>query len=139
MLSENIRVWKEFISVSGQIYDIINKKALLAANPVVSNTPSNDNELLRLSILAELDAISLYEQLAAKAIVPEVKALLLDIAKEEKTHIGEFQSVLLKLDPEYQRELENGIKEVEQKQVEINNVKENSKEVINSGDSVSIQ
>jgi len=129
MLSENVRVWKEFIATSSQIYKIINKKALLAANPVVSNTPSSDNELLRLSILAELDAVSLYEQLAAKAITPEVKTLLLDVAKEEKTHIGEFQSMLIKLDPEYAVELDTGRSEVEK-----NNGKENSKKSLDRGD-----
>ena len=40
---------------------------------------------------------------------------LMDIAKEEKTHVGEFQELLKKLDKEYVRELEAGKKEVEEK------------------------
>jgi len=73
-----------------------------------------DNEILRLGIQAELDAINLYEQLAAETENEKVKKVLLDIAKEEKTHVGEFQAVLLDLDKEQAKELEAGKKEVEE-------------------------
>jgi rubrerythrin len=43
-----------------------------------------------------------------------IKAVLLDIAKEEKTHIGEFQALLLQFDPQHKQELEAGAKEVEE-------------------------
>ena len=77
--------------------------------------PNNiDQEILRLGMIAELDAVSLYEQLAAETEESTIKKLLIDIAKEEKTHIGEFQAMLLKLDPEQVRELEAGRKEVEE-------------------------
>jgi len=39
----------------------------------------------------------------------------MDIAKEEKTHVGEFQTLLLKRDREQASELEEGRKEVEEK------------------------
>ncbi len=73
-----------------------------------------DKEILRTGIIAELDAINLYEQLAAMAKSEEVKKVLLDIAREEKTHFGEFQALLLKLDPQQAKELEAGKKEVEE-------------------------
>ena len=38
----------------------------------------------------------------------------MDIAKEEKTHVGEFQALLLEKDPEQARELEAGRKEVKE-------------------------
>lgn len=72
-----------------------------------------DREILRVGMIAELDAVNLYEQMAAMAENKTIKALLLDIAKEEKTHVGEFQAMLLKLDKEQVRELEKGKKEVE--------------------------
>jgi len=72
-----------------------------------------DKEILRLGMIAELDAVSLYEQLAAKTEDKKIKEVLLDIAKEEKTHMGEFQALLLRLDKEQVRELEAGKKEVE--------------------------
>ena len=59
-----------------------------------------DKEILRLGMIAELDAVNLYEQLAAMTENENIKKVLLDIAKEEKTHVGEFQALLLKLDKE---------------------------------------
>ncbi len=73
-----------------------------------------DREILRLALIAELDAVSLYEQLAASASDPVVKEVLLDVAREEKTHAGEFLTLLLRLDGEQERELEEGKKEVEE-------------------------
>jgi rubrerythrin len=72
-----------------------------------------DKEILRVGIIAEFDAINLYEQLAAKAENPDIKKVILDIAKEEKTHVGEFQALLLKFDRQQVAELEAGKKEVE--------------------------
>lgn len=45
-----------------------------------------EKEILRTAIIAELDAVNLYEQMAAMTRDREIKAVLLDIAKEEKTH-----------------------------------------------------
>jgi len=73
-----------------------------------------DKEILRVGIIAELDAVSLYEQLAAMTENEAIKKVLLDIAKEEKTHMGEFQTLLLKEDKEQTKELEEGKKEVEE-------------------------
>jgi rubrerythrin len=75
---------------------------------------SIDKEILRTAMIAELDAINLYEQLAALTQNMDLKAVLKDIAKEEKTHAGEFQALLLKLDPEQEKELEAGRKEVQE-------------------------
>ncbi|MCL6500433.1 MAG: rubrerythrin [Candidatus Pacearchaeota archaeon] len=73
-----------------------------------------DKEILRAAIIAELDAINLYEQMAAMTTNGNIKKILLDIAKEEKTHVGEFQTLLLKEDREQTNELEEGKKEVEE-------------------------
>jgi len=73
-----------------------------------------DKEILRAGIIAELDAINLYEQMAALASNEKIRIILLDIAKEEKTHVGEFQALLLKIDKEQAEELEEGRKEVEE-------------------------
>lgn len=74
-----------------------------------------DKEILRVGIIAELDAVSLYEQMAAMTNDRGIKAILLNIAKEEKTHVGEFQALLLRLDKEQVKELAEGRKEVEEK------------------------
>jgi rubrerythrin len=73
-----------------------------------------DKEILRAGIIAELDAINLYEQMAAMTENEDIKTILLDIAKEEKTHVGEFQSLLLINDKEQEKELEEGKKEVDE-------------------------
>ncbi len=71
-----------------------------------------DAELVRLGLIAELDAISLYEQLAAHARDPLVKKVFMDIAHEEKEHVGEFLELLKRLDPRQVDALEHGAEEV---------------------------
>ena len=71
-----------------------------------------DKEILRAGIIAELDAINLYEQMANVTENEDIRKILLDIAKEEKTHVGEFQTLLLREDSEQVKELEEGKKEV---------------------------
>jgi len=73
-----------------------------------------DKEILRVGLIAELDAINLYEQLAAMTKDLNIRKVLLDIAKEEKTHAGEFLAMLLKRDVEQVEELEAGKREVEE-------------------------
>lgn len=73
-----------------------------------------DREILRAGLIAELDAINLYEQMAARTANALLKKLLLDIAREEKTHVGEFLALLRRLDQEQERELAAGAAEVEE-------------------------
>jgi rubrerythrin len=73
-----------------------------------------NKEILRAAIIAELDAVNLYEQMAALTENQNIKMILLDIAKEEKTHVGEFQTLLLMNDKQQERELAEGKKEVEE-------------------------
>ena len=73
-----------------------------------------NKEILRAAIIAELDAVNLYEQMAALTENQHIKAILLDIAKEEKTNVGEFQTLLLMNDKQQEKELAEGKKEVEE-------------------------
>jgi rubrerythrin len=73
-----------------------------------------NKEILRAAIIAELDAINLYEQMADMTQNKNIRKLLLDVAREEKTHVGEFQTLLLKEDRQQQDELEQGRKEVKE-------------------------
>ena len=73
-----------------------------------------DKEILRAGIIAELDAINLYEQLADMTQNKNIRKLLLDVAREEKTHVGEFQALLLMEDKQQEEELKEGKKEVEE-------------------------
>ena len=73
-----------------------------------------DKEIIRAALIAELDAINLYEEMAALANDEAIKNVLLDVAKEEKEHVGEFQTLLLMFDSEQVEELEEGRAEVEE-------------------------
>ena len=77
--------------------------------------PENiDKEILRAALIAELDAINLYEEMAALTKNTHIKTVLLDVAKEEKEHVGEFQALLLMFDKEQIESLEEGKEEVEE-------------------------
>jgi rubrerythrin len=71
-------------------------------------------EVLRVAIIAELDAVNLYEELASAVKDEDIRKVFMDVATEEKTHAGEFMTMLLKEDKEQARELEKGRKEVEE-------------------------
>lgn len=73
-----------------------------------------DHEILRAGIIAELDAINFYEQMAAKAQDENIKKILLDIAREEKTHVGEFQRLLLNRDKEQVKENKEAEEEIKE-------------------------
>jgi hypothetical protein len=73
-----------------------------------------DREILRAGIIAELDAINFYEQMAALTENENIRKVLLDIAKEEKTHMGEFQTLLLMKDEEQKKELKEGEEEIKE-------------------------
>jgi rubrerythrin len=67
---------------------------------------------LRNDIIAELDAINYYLQQARLETDKKVKKIHLDIANEEKIHLGEFLTLLLKYDPDQKEMIEHGKKEV---------------------------
>lgn len=73
-----------------------------------------DTQLLRAAIIAELDAINLYEQMASQAEDADLKKVFADVAKEEKEHVGEFQTLLLQRDPEQIEEMKSGKEEVKE-------------------------
>ncbi len=73
-----------------------------------------DKEILRMGMIAELDAVNLYEQLAAATNNERIKKVLLDIAREEKTHIGEFETLLHEIDEEQVEENKKAKEEIEE-------------------------
>lgn len=70
-----------------------------------------DKQALRLSIIAEQDAVNLYRFIASKTQNLDVRKVMNHVAQEEKVHVGEFETVLKKLDPEYEPSVEEGEKE----------------------------
>ena len=71
--------------------------------------------MLRNSIIAELDAINLYENFSKMTDDKEISNVMRRVANEEKVHVGEFQFLLLKTDPTQRDALFEGEKEVKEK------------------------
>ena len=44
----------------------------------------------------------------------DIRAVLLDIAREEKTHVMEFQTMLLRFDAEQVKEMDHAKKEIKE-------------------------
>ncbi|MBN2535971.1 MAG: rubrerythrin [Spirochaetales bacterium] len=90
------------------------------SNPftVVKNNQKLTHEELvraiRFMIAAEYEAIQLYQQTAESTDNKLAKAVLIDIANEEKEHAGEFLRLLRELDPEEEKFYKEGYEEVEE-------------------------
>ena len=67
---------------------------------------------IRLTLSAEEEATHLYEALADATDDPVAKAVLEDIANEERVHVGEFQQLLNILLPDEKKWLADGADEV---------------------------
>ena len=77
----------------------------------------NDEELLRaikFAIVSEFEAIQIYQQIAQATNNLGAKRVLLDIAKEEKQHVGELRELLKVLAPYDEDEYEEGAKETKE-------------------------
>ncbi|NJE07432.1 rubrerythrin family protein [Thermococcus sp. M39] len=91
---------------------------MLGLNPISMNKGKLSKkeivQALRWAVIAELDAINFYEQFAELIDDEAVKHIFLDVANEEKEHVGEFLALLLKLDPELGKHIKKGFEEVEE-------------------------
>lgn len=72
-----------------------------------------DTQILRLAMIAELDAVNLYDKLSTIATSENVRKLMMDVSHEEKVHAGEFETLMEELDPSYEKAEEEGEEEVE--------------------------
>jgi len=69
---------------------------------------------IRYSIAAEYEAIQLYMQLAESTDNKKARAVLTDVANEEREHAGEFMRLLMELEPEEEKYYKEGREEVEE-------------------------
>jgi len=72
------------------------------------------NKLLRSGIRTELEAISLYEQMATLADNAELRKIFLDMVKEAKAHMGKLNALLLWKDKEQEDGFEQGSKKIDE-------------------------
>jgi rubrerythrin len=77
-------------------------------------THSELTRAIRFNIAAEFEAVQLYIQLAESIDDELSKAVLIDIADEERVHAGEFLRLLKQLAPEEEGFYQEGTMEVEE-------------------------
>lgn len=95
------------------------------ANPFYGNVPDRKMTLyelaraIRLDIAGEHEAVSLYQAHADATDNPLAKKVLLDIANEEREHIGELTQVLKMILEDESLYLNNGAEEVREMAAEL--------------------
>ena len=67
---------------------------------------------IRYSVAAEYEAIQLYMQLAESTDNKKAKAVLAEVANEEREHVGEFLTLLKTLAPDEEKFYRKGQEEV---------------------------
>jgi len=89
---------------------------VFARNPVEEKVLESESlkDAVRLAMIAELDAISFYLQIARKAKDERVRKVFEDVAREEAEHFGEFVRLLKELDPSFEELVNRGMREVEE-------------------------
>jgi len=87
---------------------------MLQAVTEVDLSDLTDEDILRVSIAAEESAINIYNRLSRATSNTKLRDVLLDVAREEKVHIGEFQALLDEVDPEEMDAQIEGYEEVEE-------------------------
>lgn len=97
-------------SGAGVVHEIFVQSSEIAAMPPGQE---RDLQILRLGMIAELDAVNLYNKLAELASSDDVSKLMLDISREEKVHAGEFETLMERIEPDYEKAEEEGEGEVE--------------------------
>ena len=83
-------------------------------DPAKMSEQDLEKQVLRVGLIAELDAINLYEQLVALVKDETTRKTFQNIIKKEKEHLGELETLLLRNDPEQIKELKEGTAEVEE-------------------------
>ncbi|MCM1987523.1 MULTISPECIES: ferritin family protein [Methanococcoides] len=77
---------------------------MMSEMPIIPENLSKedlDKELIRIGMIAELDAVNFYEQMASLTKDEDLKAVLLEVAREEMVHIAMFETVLMEVDSVY--------------------------------------
>ena len=62
-------------------------------------TPQEIVNATRLAIIAEQEAIALYDKISKMVSDPKIQKLMISLADEEQVHVGELTKLIEKLDP----------------------------------------
>jgi len=71
-------------------------------------------DALRLAIIAEVDAITLYRQIAEASTDKVIAEVFREVADEEKEHLGEFMYLLRRCDENLDEMMKHGEEEVKE-------------------------
>jgi rubrerythrin len=77
---------------------------MMSEMPIIPENVSKedlDKELIRIGMIAELDAVNFYEQMASLTKDEDLKAVLLEVARQEMVHVAMFETVLMEVDDVY--------------------------------------
>lgn len=77
---------------------------MMSEMPIIPENVSKENldkELIRIGMIAELDAVNFYEQMASLTKDEDLKAVLLEVARQEMVHVAMFETVLMEVDDVY--------------------------------------
>lgn len=80
----------------------------------VLRTQDNPLDIIRAALIAESDAVNLYEQMARECSHERLKKLLLELAKDEKVHIGQLHYLMHEVDEDFTAACEEAKKENEE-------------------------
>lgn len=119
------KIAKDHLAEIPDYYDRLEKMETAAGvrHEIFTQTPSysalprgknKDIQMLRTAIIAEFDAANLYEQMAHDAQDDDVRDVMMDVANEEKQHVGEFEFLLEHLDEDFERYEDKGEEEAEE-------------------------
>ncbi len=113
------------------------------ANPFIGNVPDRKltfEELIRairLDLAAEQEAIHLYMAQADAVDHPLAQKVLIDVANEERQHVGEFLRLLQILTGDEDKWLAEGAREVDELAGEVN-IQEQDKARLSRGEELTI-
>ena len=96
-----------------RILELSGQDKVIVENFIDANNAETDADFLRLSIVAELDAVSLYERFARKTNNKKIELMFLSLAKEEEVHVGELKKLLSEIDSDLNDNISDGEDEVE--------------------------
>ncbi len=68
---------------------------------------------LRCMIVAEFDAINLYQKLSESTDNPMVKRIMTEVANDERRHVGSFLKMLVEVEPSEEQFYQDGIVEAD--------------------------
>lgn len=105
--------FKEYMTESNK-KKVLNELFVKYSELVKLPAKQRDIQIARLGMIAEIDAANLYESMAIQATNKDLKEILLDIAKEEKKHVGEFEFILENLEPNWDQLEDEGEEEAEE-------------------------